>query len=39
VAVLIAAVVKGRAAEVVREFYEGVNWHDLAMVAALIAEG
>jgi hypothetical protein len=39
VAVLIAAVVKGRAAEVVREFYEGVNRRDLAAVAPLIAEG
>ncbi|XBI51536.1 hypothetical protein VPH35_034027 [Triticum aestivum] len=33
------AAVKGAAAEVVREFYEGVNRRDLAAVAPLIAEG
>ncbi|KAM3393009.1 hypothetical protein ACQJBY_013935 [Aegilops geniculata] len=33
------AVVKGAAAAVVREFYEGVNRRDLAAVAPLIAEG
>jgi ketosteroid isomerase-like protein len=33
------ATAKGRAAEVVREFYEGVNRRDLAAVAPLIAEG
>ncbi|XP_047066256.1 uncharacterized protein LOC124674260 [Lolium rigidum] len=34
-----ASAAKGRAAEVVREFYEGVNRRDLAAVAPLIAEG
>ena len=37
--VVVSAAGKGAAAEVVREFYEGVNRRDLTAVSPLIAEG
>ena len=38
-AALVVAAAKGKASEVVREFYDCVNRRDLAAVAPLIAEG